>query len=281
MADVITPVEGGMRLRGAALAAGDTPLVSIVTVVYNGAASLERTIQSVLAQSHPRIEYIIMDGGSTDGTLDILRRYDDRIAYWRSAKDKGIYDAMNKGIAECTGEWIGMINADDWYPADAVAFAMEAATAKPQANILHGDILIHYPNGTSKVKRPKVNGFLLKHWEMVLNHPSFFVRRSTYEGRPFSTELRVGGDHHWTLRAWLEDEQQFHYVPAVLAHFSVGGASATIPLSKVLRESDAISRALGLGPGHRLLSRFVRTALRLPAQAKLWFNQFVAPLGRT
>ncbi|MBL7985738.1 MAG: glycosyltransferase, partial [Flavobacteriales bacterium] len=103
-----------MRLRGAAPAAGDTPLVSIVTVVYNGAATLERTIQSVLAQSHPRIEYIIMDGGSTDGTLDILRRYDDRIAYWRSAKDKGIYDAMNKGIAECTGEWIGMINAEDW-----------------------------------------------------------------------------------------------------------------------------------------------------------------------
>jgi glycosyltransferase involved in cell wall biosynthesis len=280
MAELNTGLSGGRRSRGLSPAAGQVPLVSIVTVVWNGAATIERTIQSVLAQSHPRIEYIIMDGGSTDGTLDIIRKYEDRIDFWQSAKDKGIYDAMNKGIALCTGEWIGLINADDWYPENAVALAMGAVKAKNEVNIVHGDILIHYPNGTSKVKHPKPNGFLLKHWEMVLNHPSFFVRRSFYDGRPFNTAFRVGGDHHWTLRAWLENRSMFLQVHAVLAHFSVGGASATIPLSKGLKEGDAISRDLGLGLGHRLMSRLVKIALYIPAQGKLWFNQFVAPLAR-
>jgi glycosyltransferase involved in cell wall biosynthesis len=279
MAELTNIIHGGKRTNGILPAAGDVPLVSVVTVVYNGAATLERTIQSVLAQTHSRIEYIILDGGSTDGTIDILRRYDDRIDFWQSTKDKGIYDAMNKGIALCTGDWIGMINADDWYPINAVALAMEAAQDKAQVNIVHGDISIHYPNGSSKVKHAKLNGFLLKHWEMVLNHPSFFVRRSFYSSRPFNAAFRVGGDHHWTLRAWTENKRMFHHIPFVLAHFSVGGASATIPLVKALREGDAVSRDLGLGAWHLWTSRFVRIALHLPAKAKLWFNQFLAPLA--
>lgn len=279
MAGVSAEVTGGRRTHGHSPAEGQGPLVSIVTVVYNGADTLERTIQSVLTQRNARIEYIVVDGGSADGTLDILRRYGDRIDFWTSARDKGIYDAMNKGIALCTGDWVGMINADDWYPDDAVAHAMSAV--KKNTNIVHGDILIHYPNGTSKVKHAKRSGFLLKYWEMVLNHPSFFVRRSYYADHPFNATLRVGGDHHWTLRAWLEDPGMFSYIPTVLAHFSVGGASATIPLGRALREGDAVSHDLNLGAGHRLLSRIVKIALHLPAQAKLWFNQFVAPLVRS
>jgi glycosyltransferase involved in cell wall biosynthesis len=280
MAEALNELQGGRRTHGLHPPAGDGPLVSIVTVVYNGAATLERTIQSVLSQSHPRIEYIVVDGGSTDGTLDILRRYEDRLDLWTSARDKGIYDAMNKGIGLCTGDWIGLINADDWYPADAVERAMAAADEAPKANIIHGDILIHYPNGTSKVKHPKPSGFLLRYWEMTLNHPSFFVRRSYYSGRAFNTAFRVGGDHHWTLRAWLETPDHFHYVPAVLAHFSVGGASATIPLAKAMREGDAICNDLGLGPVDHLMGRLVKAGLYVPARAKLWFNQFVAPLTR-
>lgn len=280
MADLNAETSGGRRTRGLQPPAGSAPLVSIVTVVYNGAATLERTIQSVLAQDHPRVEYIIMDGGSTDGTIDILRRYEDRIDLWVSARDKGIYDAMNKGIAHCTGDWVGLLNADDWYAEGAIARAMAAAGNDPRIRIVHGDILVEYPNGTSKVKHAKRSGFLLKYWEMVLNHPSFFVRRSYYQDHPFATSFRVGGDHHWTLRAWLEDPHMFRYVPEPLAHFSVGGASMTIPLKKALREGDAVSRDLGLGAGHRWMGRAVRIALHLPARAKLWFNQFVAPLAR-
>ena len=271
-------MEGGRRTTGKGVTA--TFKVSIVTVVYNGAATLERTIQSVLGQDFPGIEYIIVDGGSSDGTLDIIRRYEDRLAYWISEKDKGIYDAMNKGISLCTGEWVGLINADDAYADGAVRIAMEAVEEPSGINIVHGDILINYPNGSSKVKHAKRSGFLLKYWEMVLNHPSFFVRRSYYQGRPFDPAFRVSGDHHWTLRAWREDPGQFLYVPQVLAHFTAGGASMTNPLGTVLRESDRMGMALGFSACERFMARSVRTGLYLPGMAKLWFNQMVAPLRK-
>lgn len=278
MAGMNEVLSGGKRTREAAPAT--PPLVSIVTVVYNGAATLERTIQSVLEQTGADIEYIIVDGGSTDGTLDLLRKYDSRLDLWVSAKDKGIYDAMNKGIGLCTGEWVGLINADDWYEPDAVLQAMTAVEHEPQVNVVHGDIWIHYPNGQKKRKHARNSGFLLKYWEMVLNHPSFFVRRSYYQGRAFDPALRVSGDHHWTLRAWLENSKQFLYLPIVIANFSAGGASMTNPLRKVLREGDKVLRDLGRSRAERALGAAVKTALYVPQWAKLQFNQFVPTLGR-
>lgn len=253
----------------------DMPKVSIITVVYNGAATLERTIESVLAQGYPDLEYIIVDGGSTDGTVDIIKRHGKALSRWVSEPDQGIYDAMNKGIAMATGQWIGMINADDAYAEGAVERAMVAARQNDDTNIIHGDILIHYANGARKVKHARRSGFLLKYWEMVLNHPSFFVRRSYYANHPYDAAFRVGGDHLWTLSAWREDPGQFHYVPEVLAHFTAGGASMQIPLRKVLAESDAMAEALGFSWWERLMARAVRTALYLPAMVKLWSNQLV------
>ncbi|HOT76744.1 MAG TPA: glycosyltransferase [Candidatus Wallbacteria bacterium] len=91
------------------------PKVSVITIVYNGAAGIERTIKSVLGQGYKNLEYIIVDGGSIDGTIDIVKKYEDKIARWVSEKDRGISDAMNKGIALATGDIVGMIHADDWY----------------------------------------------------------------------------------------------------------------------------------------------------------------------
>ncbi len=265
-------------MRGNPVPPADAPLVSIVTVVYNGAATLERTIQSVLAQTHPAIEYIIVDGGSTDGTLDIIRRYEDRIDYWMSERDKGIYDGMNKGVALCTGEWVGLINADDWYDPHSVARAMAAAKDREGINIVHGDIWLEYPNGHSKVKKARLSGFLLKYWEMVLNHPSFFVRRSYYASHPFDIAIKVSGDHKWTVDAWMEAPGQFLYVPEPLAHFTAGGASMRVGVGRMLREGRLVSRAIGLGPFGVALSQAVRLALYLPQTLKLLFNQHVSPL---
>ncbi|MCW5899581.1 MAG: glycosyltransferase [Flavobacteriales bacterium] len=273
------PISGGRRAHGHVAQGGaDRPLVSIVTVVFNGAATLERTIQSVLEQTYPHIEYIVVDGGSTDGTLDLLRKYEGRIDLWTSARDKGIYDAMNKGVALCTGEWVALINADDWYEPDAVERAMMAVKDRPDINIAHGDIWIHYPNGHRKVKQARRSGFLLKYWEMVLNHPSFFVRRSYYQGRPFDPELRVSGDHKWTLAAWLENPAQFHYLPVVLANFTAGGASMSIPLKRVLQEGRRVSQDLGLGPVGICIGQATRTVLYVPQYLKLLFNQYMSPL---
>lgn len=271
--------EGGSRTRGEARPhTVDRPLVSIVTVVYNGAATLERTIKSVLEQDYGNIEYIVVDGGSTDGTLDLLRKYDDRIDLWVSERDKGIYDAMNKGVALCTGEWVALINADDWYEPDTVARVVQAAHERPEVNIVHGDIWIHYPNGHRKIKRAKRNGFLLKYWEMVLNHPSFFVRRSYYQGRPFDASLRVSGDHKWTVQAWMHSSEQFLYLPEPLANFTAGGASMRIPLSRVLKEGRQVSRDIGHGAWGTLIGQLTRIALYVPQYLKLQFNQRVSPL---
>lgn len=272
--------EGGIRVKGPQRAGvhDGMPLVSIVTVVYNGEAFLERTIKSVLEQSWPNIEYIVVDGGSTDGTLDILRRYDDRIAYWTSARDKGIYDAMNKGVALCTGEWVALINADDWYEPRTVERAMEEVRAHPGTNVVHGDIWVHYPNGHRGLKRARLSGFLLKYWEMVLNHPSFFVRRTFYTGRPFDESLRVSADHKWTYEAWRDASASFRYVPEPLANFSVGGASMSLPLRMVLQEGRRVSHDLGMGPFGTLLGSAVRTVLYPLQHIKLWINQHVAPL---
>ena len=252
--------------------------MSIVTVVYNGAATLERTIQSVLAQGYPNIEYIVVDGGSSDGTLDLLRKYEDRLDLWVSERDKGIYDAMNKGVALCTGEWVALINADDWYEPDTVARAVAAAKGRADINIVHGDIWIHYPNGHKKLKRAKRNGFLLKYWEMVLNHPSFFVRRSYYHGQPFDATLRVSGDHKWTLAAWMHSKAQFLYLPEPLANFTAGGASMSIPLKRVLSEGKRVSHDLGLGTWGTFVGHLVRITLHIPQYLKLQFNQHISPL---
>src|ERR1700742_4639960 len=112
-------MQGGLRLKGIKKQSEiDNPLVSVVTVVYNGAKHLEQTINSVLNQSHKNVEYIIIDGGSTDGTLDIIKRYEDKIDYWQSERDGGIYFAMNKGVSLAKGELIGILNADDFYLLD-------------------------------------------------------------------------------------------------------------------------------------------------------------------
>ena len=121
-------VEGGLRVSGRFEGADrdDCPMVSVVTVVLNRAHCVEKAIASVLEQTYPNVEYIIIDGGSTDGTLDIIRKHDDRIAYWISEPDAGVFDALNKGQALCTGRFWGICLSDDWLAPDAVASAVAA-----------------------------------------------------------------------------------------------------------------------------------------------------------
>lgn len=268
---------GGKRSKGVTRSSQQgKPLISVVTVVYNGAATLEKTIQSVIDQDYDNIEYVIVDGNSTDGTLDLIKKYNDRIDYWVSEPDKGIYDAMNKGIQLCTGDYIGLINADDWYMPNVISKVVSSIGSHPDKKVFHGDIWIHYPNGQKKIKKARISRFLLKYWEMVMNHPSFFVHRSLYEQRLFDTQLRVSSDHKWTLTTFLERQDDFHYIAEPISNFSAGGASMTIPLSKVLREGKQVSNDLGFGPMETFIGQLVKMILYLPQYGKLLFNQYVS-----
>jgi len=272
-------MKGGLREKGVfKRSTSESPLISVITVVYNGEAHLERTIKSVLEQDYSQIEYIVIDGGSTDGTLEIIKRYEDRIDFWISEPDKGIYDDMHKGILLCTGELIGMINADDYYEVGVFSKVAKASRLHSEKNIFHGDIYITYANGHVKVKKPRQPGFLLKYWEMVLNHPSFFVRRSSYDQNLYDTELRVNSDHKWTLGSYLHNPEQFHYLDEPMAYFSAGGASMSISLKQVIREGNKVSKDLNMSRYERAIGTLVKIVLYVPQFLKLKYNQFVSPV---
>lgn len=213
--------EGGLRTQSRFKTSdADKPLVSIVTVVYNGEKHLEETIQSVLKQTYDPLEYIVIDGGSTDGTLNIIRKYEDSIDYWISEKDKGISDAFNKGIRCAQGEIIGMINADDWYDPDCIASVMEHFS---KADILYGNQQFWNNGEKTHLFIPNEPAMLEK--EMVLNHPAVFVKRNAYQQFGlYREDFRYAMDYELLLRFWKHGVPFFH-IDSVLSNMRYEGVS--------------------------------------------------------
>jgi glycosyltransferase involved in cell wall biosynthesis len=202
------------------------PLVTIITIVYKGINFLEAAIQSVLNQTYDNIEYIIIDGGSTDGTLDIVRKYDDRIAFWLSEPDQGISDAFNKGIASSTGEFIGLLNADDRLSSDQIELGVKALLDS-SADFVFGDLLFH--DGDGRVLY-RINGdpayARTIHSKMPeLCHPTVLARRKAYEQIGlFDTRYRYAMDYEWFLRLHRHGGSG-RYVKDLVGHMGIGGAS--------------------------------------------------------
>lgn len=196
-----------------------SPLVSIVTVVYNGEKYIEHAISSVINQSYFPIEYIIIDGGSTDRTLEIINRYRDRITFVLSEKDRGISDAFNKGLKISTGEIIGLLNADDWYEVDAVK---KAATSIKDADIIYGDLRLWKDDAVDFVLRGD-HRFLKN--EMTINHPTVFVKRKCYMSAGFFNEqYKCAMDYDLMLR-FLLSGYKFIYLPEVITNMRWNGLS--------------------------------------------------------
>lgn len=196
-----------------------TPKVSIITVVFNGERHLEQTILSILNQSYPHIQYIVIDGGSSDGTLSIIKKYEDRIDYWISEKDRGISDAFNKGIARCEGEVIGILNADDWYEPEAVVLAVKHIEP---VDVVFGNIQLW--RNDKKEAIVLGNSGLLK-WEMTLNHPSVFLKKRCYDVfGGFDLQYRCAMDYDLLLRLKV-NHCRFAFVPEVVANMRWGGVS--------------------------------------------------------
>ncbi len=182
--------------------------ISIITVVYNGEKYLEETIQSVVNQSYNNIEYIIIDGGSTDGTLDIIKKYENNIDYWISEIDKGIYDAINKGISVAKGEYIGVIGADDIYYKDALKHIADYIEKNKNTDLIYGNISYIDENGSIiKSKRsslPKDKLFMIK--GMSIPHIASFVKKSIYEkyGK-YDVSMKCASDYQYFLNLYLEN----------------------------------------------------------------------------
>ena len=233
-------VTGGLRSRGAMKHdTPDMPLVSVITVVRNGAAHLRETIESVIGQSWPNTEFIIIDGASTDGTLDIIRSYDRNIDYWVSEPDNGIFDAMNKGIALAQGALIGLLNADDWYEPGALETAATAYRSEKKQGIYFGDkYLVHVDLGLKYEFRGS-----LEFWRgMTICHQAMFVHREVYDRLGYYDQAyRLAADFDFFVRA-IRSGIPFIRLDRFVVNFRDDGASAR-SLLHGNREISAILRS--------------------------------------
>lgn len=223
------------------------PLVSIITVVYNGEKYLQQTIESVVNQAYENIEYIIIDGGSTDKTLEIIKKYEHYISLWKSEPDNGLYDAMNKGISLAKGELIGMINSDDWYEPEAVETIVNEYLKNPDKHIFHADRFDVLENGERKLKRFHPSSLKFKYYGMTYNHPSMFVTSIEYQKHLYSTELKSLSDYQFTLEAFMSNKNNFCYVPKPIVNYRLDGISAQLSLKQALKEGFQARAKSGMG----------------------------------
>lgn len=222
--------EGGLRTKGYFKKSyKNKPLITVITVVFNGEKHLKQTIQSVIGQTYDNVEYIIIDGGSTDETLDIIRKYEDAIDYWMSEKDGGIYDAMNKGIDVASGEWLNFMNAGDGFVnGDIIQSIVNEYILKDNKDIISGYVKIVNSSGKwlgykHPYKKLKVCDFIK---ENCIAHQATFIHRDVFKKiGQFSLEYKIQGDYDFWLRA-KRYGLMFNHIEMDIANFLNNGLSS-------------------------------------------------------
>lgn len=219
--------------------------ISIITAVWNNRDTIKDAIESVLSQTYSDVEYIIIDGGSTDGTVDIIRSYGDRIDKFVSEKDKGIYDALNKGVKLATGDIIGFLHSDDVF-ADENSAAKIAEAFSVNTDGVYSD-LVYTPKGDiSKIlryweSRSYTPELLSRGWMPA--HPTLYLRREVYERfGMFDLNFRIAADYDFILRVFKSGINTV-YIPEVLYKMRLGGASNR-SLKNIVRKSREDYRAI-------------------------------------
>jgi len=201
---------------------------SIITVAYNSAATIADTLTSVSVQDYPQVEHLVIDGASTDDTLAIVRRFSHRMQVV-SEPDQGLYDAMNKGLQQATGDIVGILNSDDFYVHPNVLSRVAAMLEQTGADALYADLEYVDHRDTERIVRHWKSGVygeshFLRGW--MPPHPTFFVRRSVYQRLGgFDTRLRCSADYELMLRFLLKNNTSVCYLPEVIVRMRTGGMS--------------------------------------------------------
>lgn len=222
----------------------DDPLVSIITVSFNSEKTIEATIRSVASQEYGNIEYIIIDGGSTDGTLEIIKNNIEYISYWISEEDRGIYDAMNKGISVARGDYIGILNSDDIFSAPGVVSRIVDTFQENDADAIHGNIDIVDRNDIHRVRRRYRSHFFsnkLLRFGILPAHPTFYCKRSMYElAGNYKTDYRVSADAEMMIRILARYKAKIVYINETLVKMREGGISNSGIIGKIHQNFEIV-----------------------------------------
>ncbi len=206
----------------------NSPKFTIITITYNAARWLERTVVSILSQSYPNIEYLIIDGGSKDGTVDIIKQYAPGIAYWVSEPDKGLYDAMNKGLKQATGDYVWFINAGDTLQSAATVqrIAMKIGKRSSLPDIIYGETSIvdadGKPLGMRRLKTPKQLTWKSFRMGMLVCHQSFIAKRTI--APEYDLQYRLSADYDWCIRC-LKQAKSIYNTKMILSNYLEEGLS--------------------------------------------------------
>lgn len=222
--------------------------ISIVTACYNSASTIRDTLRTIQMQTHKDIEHIVIDGGSTDGTLEILEQNKQHIAYLTSEPDNGLYDAMNKGITKATGDVIGLLNSDDLFANQHVLMNVNNALTDERIDACYGD-LVYVNNGDiNQVARYWKScaydaSLFSKGW--VPAHPTFYVRRAIHEKHSmlFNLDYKLAADYDVLLRLLYVHNIKTTYIPDVMVKMRLGGATNK-SLKNIINQNKEIMRIL-------------------------------------
>lgn len=203
--------------------------ISIITVSYNSSKTISETLKSVQNQTYKNIEYIVIDGASTDNTTTIIKKFKDIISYWASEPDKGLYDAINKGIEKATGEYVGIINSDDvFYEDDTIEKIAKYLSANPDLDAVTGDIVQHKNNRI-------IRKYSSKNWTpeklkrgFMPPHPSVFIKTKLFEKLGYyRQDYKIGADYELIIRYFLKNKISYKYCNIITTSMAVGGASSS------------------------------------------------------
>ncbi|ETX12588.1 glycosyl transferase [Marinomonas ushuaiensis DSM 15871] len=241
--------------------------ITIITVCFNSATTIRDTIESVKSQDYKNIEYIIVDGKSTDNTLDIINEYPEVVSVIISEKDNGLYDAMNKGIELATGDIIGILNSDDFYSYSTVlAEVSQTFRSNPEGDMVLGNVNFVTPDNLNKPVR-FYSSYNFSPWKMRFGfmpaHPATFIKRSAYgKVGMYSLEYKIGADFNWFVRAFFLHKLRYAKLNKTLVTMREGGVSTAGISSYWLSSKEQVKALCSSGVRSNLLFILVRLPIK-------------------